>query len=70
MASSLAVQQTEQGLLLPRQLFEDLGEIEIVRRENFILIKPKNVTKRFKGFVRSRFPVETLHKDYELALVR
>jgi hypothetical protein len=60
---------TEQGLLLPRQLFEGLGEIEVVQRDDYILIKPKNMTMRFKGFVRARIPVEQLHQDYESSLL-
>jgi len=60
---------TEQGLFLPRQLFQDLGEIEVVQQDDYILIKPKNMTARFKGFVRSRIPVEQLQQDYELSLL-
>jgi hypothetical protein len=59
---------TEQGLFLPRQLFQNLGEIEVLQQDHYILIKPKNMTVRFKGFVRPRIPVEQLHQDYELSL--
>jgi hypothetical protein len=69
MSSPPAIQMTEKGLLLPRQLFESLGEIEVVQRDDYILIKPKNMTTRFKGFVRSHVPVEELHQDYELSLL-
>ncbi len=60
---------TEQGLFLPRQLFQDLGEIQVLQQDNYILIKPKNMTVRFKGFVRPHIPVEQLHQDYELSLM-
>ena len=68
MATS-TIQETRQGLFLPRQLFKDLGEIEVVQKDNYILIKPKNMTARFKGFVRSRIPVQELHQDHELSLL-
>lgn len=64
-----AVQMTEQGLFLPRQLFQNLGEIEVVHHENYVLIKPKNMTARFKGFVRPRVAAEALHDDYEQSLL-
>ena len=68
MAPPSTIQTTKQGLFLPRQLFEGWGE-KVVQRDNYILIKPKNMTARFKGFVRSRIPVEELHQDYELSLL-
>ncbi len=69
MTTLSAVQITEQGLFLPRQLFRNLGEIEVVQHENYVLIKPKNMTARFKGFVRPRVAAEALHDDYEQALL-
>ncbi len=69
MTTLTKVQMTEQGLFLPRQLFQDLGEIEVLQQDNYILIKPKNMTARFKGFVRPRIPVEQLYQDYELSLM-
>ena len=62
------VRITEQGLFLPPQLFQNLGEIEIVQRDDYVLIKPKDMTARFKGFVQSRLTVEDLLEDYELSL--
>jgi hypothetical protein len=64
-----AIQVTEKGIFLPRQLFQDLGEIEIIQRDDYILIKPKNMTARFKGFVRPHTSVKELHEDYELSLL-
>ena len=69
MATLPTIQITEQGLFLPRQLFQDLGEIEVVQRDDYILIKPKNMTARFKGFVHPPIPVEKLHEDYESSLL-
>jgi hypothetical protein len=69
MTTPATIQITEQGLFLPRQLFQELGEIEVVQRDNYILIKPKDMTTRFKGFVRPRIPVEQLHQDYESSLM-
>jgi hypothetical protein len=64
------IRTTEQGILLPRQLLDSLGEVEVVQRENYILIKPKNMTLRFKGFVHPQVSVESLHEDYESSLLR
>jgi len=69
MATLSAIQVTEKGLFLPRRLFQDLGEIEVVRRDDYILIKPKNMAARFKGFVHPHTFVEELHEDYELSLL-
>jgi hypothetical protein len=68
MGATPTVQTTEQGILLPRQLLDLLGEVEVVQRENHILIKPKNMTLRFKGFVHPHVSVESLHEDYESSL--
>jgi len=70
MGTMPTVQTTEQGILLPRQLLDPLGEVEVVQRENYILIKPKNMTLRFKGFVHPHVSVESLHEDYEASLLR
>jgi hypothetical protein len=70
MGAMPTIQRTEQGILLPRQLLDPLGEVEVVQRENYILIKPKNMTLRFKGFVHPHVSVESLHEDYESSLLR
>jgi len=70
MGATPAVQTTEQGILLPRQLFDAMGEVEVVQRDNYILIKPKNMTLRFKGFIHPHVSVESLHEDYESSLLR
>ena len=63
------VQVTEQGVFIPRQVYQSFGEIEIVFDKNYILIKPKNVTRQFSGFIRPRLKVEEIHEDYELSLL-
>jgi hypothetical protein len=70
MSAMPTVQTTEQGILLPRQLLDTLGEVEVVQRDNYILIKQKNMTLRFKGFVHPHVSVESLHQDYESSLLR
>lgn len=64
-----AIQITEEGLILPRQLFSGMGEIEIVPSEAGVLIKPKNMTARFKGLVHPCVSVPELHQDYEESLL-
>ena len=44
MATTLAIQMTGQGLLLPRTLLRDWGEIEVVQEKWQIVIRPKNST--------------------------
>lgn len=67
---ALEIQITEQGLFLPQQLVSKLGEIEVILSEDYILIKPKNMTARFKGFVHPRVSAQELHQDYELSLLQ
>lgn len=63
------VQVTEEGLFIPRDTFQDFGEIEIVVDQNYILIKPKNVTRLFSGFIRPRLDVQEIHEEHELSLL-
>lgn len=69
MATLPAIQVTEQGLFLPRHIFQDLGEIQVVQQGDYILIKSKDMTTRFKGFVHPHLSVEQLHQDYESSLM-
>lgn len=57
------------GLLLPKDYFESFGEIEIVRTEHYILIKPKNLTEQMSGFVAPVLDVSTLLANYEDSLL-
>jgi hypothetical protein len=63
------VQVTEKGLFIPRDTYQNFGEIEIVLDKNYILIKPKNVTLQFSGFIRPKLTVEEIHEEYELSLL-
>lgn len=62
-------QMVRDGLLLPRDYFKDFGEIEIVRTEHYILIKPKSLTEQMSGFVAPIVDIATLHADYEDSLL-
>ena len=68
MATVLNVQLTPQGLLIPKQALEGLGEIEAVRDDYYIIIRPKNMTERISGFVDSSLTWEDIHDDYENSL--
>jgi hypothetical protein len=39
--TTLSLTVTEDGLRLPRELFKRLGEVEVIEREDYVLIKPK-----------------------------
>ena len=56
---------TNEGLLLPAEMYRDFGEVEVIRTENYVLTKPRNLTARFSGFIRSRIGIGELHEDYE-----
>lgn len=68
MSDLLDARITDEGLFLPAEMYRDLGEVEIIRSENHILIKPKNLTAHFSGFIRSRVPIGQLHEDYHTSL--
>jgi hypothetical protein len=42
MTTTLLLKVTEDGLRLPRRLFRQTGEVEVVERNDYILIKPKS----------------------------
>lgn len=46
MSTIWTAKMTDEGLLLPREMVQDLGEVEIVRRPDYILIKPKVMSDR------------------------
>jgi hypothetical protein len=43
MSTVETARMTDEGLLLPREMVQDLGEVEVVRRPDYILIKSKVV---------------------------
>lgn len=53
MATTLVLTVNEDGLRLPRQLFSHLGEVEVVGRDDYILIKPK-AQSGAQGDIRTR----------------
>jgi len=63
------IEVTEKGVFIPQDTYRDFGKIEVVRYENYILIKPKDVTRQFSGFVRPKLNIEDIHDDYESSLV-
>jgi hypothetical protein len=46
MSIPVPVKITEEGLLLPRQAYQDLGEVEVLRHPDYILIKSKVISNR------------------------
>ncbi len=46
MTTTLEIQITSQGLLIPRNALQDWGEIEIVQTEQHIILRPKTVVLR------------------------
>ena len=46
MSTVETARMTDEGLLLPREMVQDLGEVEVVRRPDYILIKSKVVRDR------------------------
>ncbi|MBN1220563.1 MAG: hypothetical protein JXM69_16695 [Anaerolineae bacterium] len=63
------VQVTKKGLFIPRDTYQDFGEIDIVFGQDYILIKPKNATLQFSGFIHPPLKVEEIEEDYELSLL-
>ena len=69
MSAVTTIEITEHGVFLPRRLLQSFGEIEIVQGKDYILIKPKNMTAHFTGFVKPHVAVRELHEAYELELL-
>ncbi|MBI4786696.1 MAG: hypothetical protein HY782_06600 [Chloroflexi bacterium] len=65
----MEAQIVREGLLLPKDYFESFGELEIIRTEHYILVKPKNLTEQMSGFVAPVADIATLHADYEDSLL-
>jgi len=51
-------------------IFRRVGDTQDEQRALGVLSKPKNMTARFKGFVRPHTSGEELHEDYELSFAR
>jgi hypothetical protein len=63
------IQMTKEGLFIPHDTYQSFGEIDIVLDKDYILIKPKNVTLQYSGFIRPTLKIEELEEDYELSLL-
>jgi hypothetical protein len=46
MSTVETARMTDEGLLLPHEMVQDLGEVEVVRRPDYILIKSKVIHDR------------------------
>jgi len=44
MATTIAAQMLPQGLLIPRAMIQDWGEVEVVKGKHRIVIQPKTLT--------------------------
>ncbi|MEW6103190.1 MAG: hypothetical protein AB1630_05155 [bacterium] len=54
------------GLFVPREYLKDFGEIELIEKPLEVIIKPKSMTQKTAGILKSKLDVVKLHKDYEL----
>ena len=43
MTTTLAVQMTPQGLLIPRAAFQDWGEVEVLQEKRRIIVQPQTL---------------------------
>ncbi|MEW6103989.1 MAG: hypothetical protein AB1630_09315 [bacterium] len=64
--STRQTKMVKDGLLIPREWFQDFGQIEIKQEMTKIVIKPKNFTKKTKGMIKGGFKVEQFLQDCEL----
>ena len=46
MSTVETARMTDEGLLLPHEMVQDLGKVEVVRRPGYILLKPKVMRNR------------------------
>ena len=56
----------EDGLLIPKEYLRGFGEIELIRKPLGIIIKPKSMTQKTAGILKSKVDVAELHREYEL----
>jgi hypothetical protein len=61
------IQVTEKGVFIPHRTYQNFGEIEIVIDKTYILIKLKNLTPQFSGFICPKLTIEEIREDYELS---
>ncbi len=63
------IQITEKGVFIPYNTYQGFGEIEVVLDKNYILIKPKNVTLQFSGFINPTINIKEIQEEYDLSLL-
>lgn len=56
----------EEGIFIPKRLLKELEieDAEVVLREHEILVKPKSLTRKLKGFVKTRLTSRELDELY------
>ena len=56
----------EEGIFIPKKLLKELEieDAEVVLKEHEILVKPKALTRKLKGFVKTGLTVRELDELY------
>jgi antitoxin component of MazEF toxin-antitoxin module len=60
------IEVKKEGIFIPRKLLEELEieDAEVVLKEHEILLRPKSVTRKLKGFVKTKLTVKELDELY------
>jgi len=60
------IEMKGEGIFIPKRLLEELEieDAEVVLKEHEILVKPKSLTRKLKGFVKTRLTVRELDELY------
>jgi len=60
------IEVKKEGIFIPKGLLEELEieDVEVVLKEHEILVKPKSLTRKLKGFVKTRLTVRELDQLY------
>lgn len=60
------IEVKEGGIFIPKRLLEELeiGDAEVVLKEHEILVKPKSLTRKLKGLVKTRLTLRELDELY------
>jgi len=65
----IQTQIVKEGLVLPTEYIQDLGQIEAIRMPCYIIVKPRSLTRQMSGFIRPLTDIAVLHEDYEDSLL-
>lgn len=60
----MEIKATNEGLLIPKEELADLGDVEVIRKGSIILIKPRDMTSRTRGRIKSSLDVEEITASY------